>query len=77
MARWTFEIMRNTNIFTRLTVTLSRPLAARLATVRDAHGVSVSALVEHAVARYFDQHPSEVIDEHLRASGAALRRTRW
>ncbi len=68
--------MATTTIFTRLTVTVSRSLADRLAVIREAHGVSVSAVVEHAVAQYFAQTPADGIAEHFRANGVSLRRSR-
>ncbi|MDQ2992737.1 MAG: ribbon-helix-helix protein, CopG family [Candidatus Eremiobacteraeota bacterium] len=68
--------MATTTIFTRLTVTVSSTLADRLATIRETHGVSVSAVVEHAVAHYFAQTPQERIAENFRANGVSLRRSR-
>lgn len=68
--------MASTTVFTRLTVTVSRSLADRLSMIREAHGVSVSAVVEHAVAHYFAQTPLEGISDHFRTHGVSLRRSR-
>ena len=58
----------------RLTVTISCGLAAKLATLRDEHGVSVSALVEHALSDYLERIPARAIGDELRAAGVSRRR---
>jgi hypothetical protein len=58
----------------RLTVTISKDLILQLASIRDRHAVSVSAIAEIAVRTYLDTNADRDLGELLRAAGAKIRR---
>jgi hypothetical protein len=66
-----YVFMKNHAPLCRVTVTLPRPLADKLAHLRDTHRVSVSSIVELAVAAYVAQNTDDP-----RRNGATLRRSR-
>ncbi|MDQ6931384.1 MAG: ribbon-helix-helix protein, CopG family [Candidatus Eremiobacteraeota bacterium] len=58
----------------RITVTIPEPLTRRVNAFRDAFGISVSSIVEHAVAAYLERGHAEELIADLRKRGASRRR---
>ncbi|GAC1614057.1 MAG: hypothetical protein NVS9B12_15020 [Vulcanimicrobiaceae bacterium] len=58
----------------RITVTLPEGLASRINAFRDSFRLSVSSIVEHAVAAYLERGHADELIEDLRARGASRRR---
>ena len=60
----------------RVTVTLPHDTATRLTKMRLEHRLSVSIIVEHALAEFLAGDQDEHIAEKLSKQGASLRRKR-
>lgn len=58
----------------RITVTIPQSLARRVNAFRDAFDISVSSIVEHAVAAYLERGHAEELIADLRQRGASRRR---
>lgn len=67
--------MSRSSSIRRITVTLSRSLVDGLISLRERYGVSVSGIVELALAEYFERNDERAIAVKLREAGARLRRS--